>query len=82
MDQLTIRARSGIENNYEGRFEMSSNKSQGYTIGERLSIVLRNENNFACIRMSSNWFAASAWYYLNLYFDVQPFDIKELDWIT
>jgi hypothetical protein len=67
---------------YRGGYEMSSQSCQGYTIGDRIDIILKNETTYSCIRMSSNWFTSTAHYYLNQYFNLKPFDIEKLDWIA
>ena len=67
---------------YRNKFEMSSSENHGYSITERVDIVLKNEDNNACIRLTSNWFLATSWYYLDMYFGEQPFDITEADYIT
>lgn len=48
----------------------------GLTILERILIILKNENDYSCIRLSSGWFCSAAWYYLNL------FRIEDLAWIS
>lgn len=67
---------------YRAGFEMSTQACQGYTIGERVNLILRNETVYSCIRMSSNWLVATANYYLNHYFKENSFDIAQLEWIA
>ena len=63
-------------------WSMSSIPEQGYDIGERLRIVIKNEDGFSCIRLSSNWFCATAWYYLNEFFGYQLYEIQKLNYIS
>lgn len=62
-------------------FQMSTSTQNGYTIRERMDIVLMNNDTQACIRMSSNWFVATAWYYMNRYFNEILFPKEDLQWI-
>ena len=48
----------------------------------RLTIVLDNENVYACIRLSSNIFVATAWYYLNHFYKEPPFELSSLSYIS
>lgn len=61
---------------YNGEFLKQPN-----TIGEDIERIARNENTFACIRMSSHAIVASAYYYLNLMSAANwyRFDINQLD---
>lgn len=63
---------------YRSEFILSNNADVGYTIAEKIESILRNASTNACIRMSSNWLASTAWYYLNEFFDEKPFDIDRL----
>lgn len=54
-------------------FEMSIDPKYGYTIKDRINIVLNNSSQNACIRLSSNWFLSTVWYYMNRYFNEEPF---------
>ena len=57
----------------------SVNKSDGFTIGERLEIAKEdNGKNSSCIRMASNWLAASAHKYLVKLGHDKPFDLFRL----
>lgn len=65
----------------DGQYQISTVKSDGLTIGERLSIVKDGEatsNTSACIRLSSNWICASAHKYLCALGQNSPFDIFNL----
>lgn len=71
---------------HSGSFYRSVDRSEGLTLGERLVIVRQGEdheeNSNSCIRISSNWFAASYVKYC-LIFGVEPeFDINELGSIS
>lgn len=57
----------------------SVDPAHGLTVSERLKIVLQNKDGYACIRLSSNWLATTAWYYLNKFYNEVPFDISELE---
>jgi len=63
------------------RFCISVDPSQGYTIKDRLNIILKNEDSYACIRVGSNWIVSTAWYYLKKYFQIEPYPIQELELI-
>lgn len=55
--------------------------SRIYTIGSRLDIVKLGDGVTgvdSCIRISSNWFAATAWYYCQMFRLPPPFDISSL----
>jgi len=61
----------------------STNPEEGMTIYERINIVKGGENGSiqSCIRMSSNRFASSAYYYMKLLSIPVFFDISELSHI-
>lgn len=65
----------------DGRYQPSSADRDGFTIGQRLEIVKdgrKSANMASCIRMSSNWFASSAYKYLTLIGHKPNFDIQNL----
>lgn len=62
-------------------FEMSIDSKYGYTIADRINIVLSNSSENACIRLSSNWFLATVWYYMNRYFNEETFPKDNLQCI-
>lgn len=62
-------------------FLKSNDHFEGITIGDRLEKVLKGENTSSmasCIRLSSNWIVASAYYYLQLIGHTPSFIIEEL----
>ena len=63
-----------------GELLPSTNEEEGLTIVERINIVKGGEDGSlqSCIRMSSNRFCASAYYYMNLIRMNLPFVIDEL----
>jgi len=66
---------------YQGVFNPSRCERDGITIDDRLRIVKdgNNTGNMAsCIRMTSNWLAASAYRYLLLIGEPAPFAVDEL----
>jgi hypothetical protein len=68
-----------------GKYDFSSSINEGYTIGERMDIVVqgnRTDNIHSCIRMTSNWFVSSAYRYLTLLKQEVPFDISKLRQIS
>lgn len=65
----------------EGRYELG-NEDQGLTIGDRLRIVKDDRTITSCIRMSSNWFASSAFKYMKLANLPPPFPISQLEHIS
>lgn len=57
-------------------------EDQGSTIMRRVEIVKNDENDYACIRISSNFFLYSYYYYMKL-LDLSPeFDIKNVAHIS
>jgi len=68
----------------DGKFVPADN-SQGKTIGGRLKIVSegsRSDNVHSCIRLTSNWLAATSHYYMKLNGDSPPFDVSKLRTIS
>lgn len=68
-----------------GIFQASTDSSQGITIGERINIVKLGDtvnNTNSCIRLSSNWLAASVYRYLQVIGITPPFEIEHLRNIT
>ena len=63
-------------------FKSSSNPDMGLTIIDRINIAKDGESEYSCIRMTSNWLLASAYYYIKLCDKKEPFDIKDLSDIT
>jgi len=59
-------------------FSPSISNDQGITIIDRLNIVKTGTSTYSCIRMSSNWLCASAYYYMLACGMAPPFDIKIL----
>ena len=50
-----------------------------HTLGERLKIVIDGNRVDACIRMTSNTFARTAWFYLDTFFNERPFELTQLE---
>lgn len=64
----------------DGKF-IQADSNQGLTIGGRLTIVMggiESSNVNACIRLTSNWFAATSHYYKRLTGGISDFDIDKL----
>jgi hypothetical protein len=62
-------------------FKQSSEPKNGLTIWDRYNIVIKGEesdNMSSCIRLTSNWFVSSAYYYLVALGLERPFDITQL----
>jgi hypothetical protein len=66
-----------------GAYQSTSDSQKGRTIREKLQIISTDEadNVWACIRVSSNWFVATAYFYLDGSFNL-PFHISQLDAIS
>jgi len=66
-----------------GGFITSNDPSEGLTIKERIDIVRGGENSSinSCIRMSSNKFCATSFYYMVLIGFRMPFNISEVSQI-
>jgi len=63
-------------------FIRSTTASQGYTVAQRLEIVKAAATDTACIRLSSNWLAATACYFLIACGLPAPFDPRHLTHIS
>lgn len=62
-------------------FQTSLFNEDGFTIADRINIILQNKNENACIRVSSNWLLSTTWYYMNTGLGQIPFHIEDLDLI-
>jgi hypothetical protein len=65
----------------ENKFSTSESNFEGHTIGGRLSIVHMGENTSAvssCMRLSSNWFMSSVFYYQRIFGFPIRFDVTRL----
>lgn len=70
---------------YKGKsFVSSSSSEDGFNIIERLTIVKSGSSKTvsSCIRLTSNWLSASAYYYLDLIGHKPPYDISQLSNIS
>lgn len=59
-------------------YTVSNDESKGFTIYERIMIAKSGEGDASCIRMTSNWLLASAYYYITLLDNVKPFNILDM----
>lgn len=69
----------------DGSYEPSRNRVDGYTIGERLYLLIhgnttRNENS--CMRESSNWFLATCHMILVQIGEEVDFNVREIKWMS
>lgn len=65
----------------DGRFVASTDQSDGLTIRDRLNIVKagdHSDNISGCIRLTSNWLAATSHYLMNVLGMPLPYDIHQL----
>jgi len=65
----------------ENKFSTSETSFEGHTIGGRLNIVHSGENTTAissCLRLSSNWFLSTVYYYQSIFGFPIHFDISRL----
>jgi len=65
----------------DDEYLISKDKNEGFTIGERIEIVIKGKENptiFSCIRMSSNWICSSVHKYSLILGLPPPFDIFKL----
>jgi len=70
---------------YQGEFNPSYSERDGYTVSDRIRIVKRGDetgNIASCIRLTSNWLAATAYRYLTLIGESPPFPVDELRYIS
>lgn len=69
-------------NKKENNFFASNNKEEGLTIHERIKIMeAESENVYACLRLSSNHLATSAYYYYYHLTNKKLFDLNKLETI-
>jgi hypothetical protein len=61
-----------------GRFIYNSDESQGISIEKRLEILKDNERLEACIRLTSNWFLTTAFFYLSALGFTPAWDINQM----
>ena len=69
----------------DGEYLVSKNKNDGFTIGERIEIVIKGKDNqtvYSCIRMSSNFICSSVHKYSLILGLPAPFDIFKLRYIS
>jgi hypothetical protein len=65
----------------ENKFSTSDTSFEGYTIGGRLNIIHSGETTTAissCLRLSSNWFLSTIYYYQTIFNFPVRFDITRL----
>lgn len=69
---------------YNNEFVASSSEDDGLTIGDRIFILKGGEDASiqSCIRLSSNKFCATAYYYLRLLGQNLPFSMEEVSYIS
>ena len=67
---------------YEQDFRISNCEQIGKTIGEKLKIMQNNNDDNACIRMASNWLAATSYRLMQAFNMPLLFNIRELKEIT
>lgn len=60
----------------------SNSKEEGLTIGERIQIIKAGNSVYSCIRLSSNWLASSAHYYMTVIGLPAPFEISKMRFIS
>jgi hypothetical protein len=65
----------------ENKFSTSETSFEGHTIGGRLKIIHAGESTTAvssCLRLSSNWFLSTVYYYQSFFHYPQHFDITKI----
>jgi len=70
---------------YKGGWQISSRDIDGKTLVERLKILkagVDHDEQVSCMRLTSNWFAASVYRYMVIIGLDPPFDIERLRWIS
>ena len=69
-------------NENDKTFYRNTNIDEGLTLIERLNIIVKNDNVYSCIRMSSNYIASTYYYYdVIILKNTQKFSIDEMDFI-
>lgn len=73
-----------IYNYLNNRFTQSNSSDEGLTIYDRINIVKEGEDGSiqSCIRMTSNKFVSSAYYYMRLLSLYVPFHISDVSYIS
>lgn len=69
-----------LYNKISGEFYISTDKEEGLTILDRINIVKGDKNLNSCIRVTSNRFISSAYYYMRLLDIDIPFHIKDIEY--
>jgi hypothetical protein len=62
-------------------FHTSQDEYDGFTVKDRLNILAKGDSvneMSSCIRLSSNWFCHTAYYYLVMLGEEPPFDINQI----
>ena len=67
---------------FEQDFRISNNEKVGKTIGEKLKIMRTRDDDYACIRMASNWLAATSYRLMQAFKMPTLFNIRELKEIS
>jgi len=63
-------------------FRTLTAEEEGLTVPGRLAIMRANNNDYACIRLSSNRFLATAYYFMAAIGQPAPFDIRTMGQIS
>ena len=80
IDGIYLMLKKDVDN--KNIFVKSSSTEIGITLMERISIVKDNDNDNACIRLSSNYILYSVWFYMKECFDKEMFDVNDVDVIS
>lgn len=64
------------------KWKIGTRKDEGLTILDRLTIVKQGQTEDSCVRISSNWLASTAWYYMFLIGMPVPIRIQDLETLT
>lgn len=69
----------------DGQFICSNSKENGYTIGDRISILLSKDqevNEESCMRRGSNWFLSTSYHLMEILEISPPFRIEDMSEIS
>lgn len=70
------------EQDLEKIYVNSTSSEVGRTLVEKLNIIRDNQNDNACIRLSSNYILYTVWYYFKECFNEENFDINRVSFIS
>ena len=71
-----------LQNYVDGQFIISKNEEQGFTIEDRLKIIINAKSLYSCLRVSSNWLLSTCCFYMQKLSIELPFQISQMQRIS